>query len=142
MKKVTPDSAFTDCTAGIKLMLETRAIKAFSYIGEVCLIEARTNGNYTDRTGNLRNSIGYVILKDGSTVAESGFSQTEGGTKGEKFISGLKKKYPTGIVLIVSAGMNYAASVEARNYNVITSAELLAEKLVPQILTKIGFKLK
>lgn len=142
IKKVTPDSAFTDCTAGIKPMLETRCIKAFTYVGEACLIEARTNGNYQDRTGNLRNSIGYTVLKDGKTVTESGFSQTEGGAQGEKLISSLKKKYPTGIVLIVSAGMKYAACVEARNYNVITSAELLAEKLVPQILTQIGFELK
>lgn len=142
IKKVSPDNAFTNCTAAIKPMLEARVIKAFSYVGEACLIEARTNGNYTDRTGNLRNSIGYVVLKDGKTEKESVFSEKEGGTKGEQFLSKLKKQYKTGVVLIVSAGMKYAASVEARNYNVITSAELLAEKLVPQILTQIGFELK
>lgn len=38
--------------------------------------------------------------------------------------------------------MNYAAYVEARNYNVITSAELLANKLVPQIMKQLGFKLQ
>ena len=142
INKKTPDSAFTDCTAGIQPMLEKRCVKAFTYVGETCLREARENGNYTDRTGNLRNSIGYVVLKDGKTVSESGYAQTEGGSKGEKLISTLKKQYSKGIVLIVSAGMNYAAYVEARSYNVITSAELLAEKLVPQILTKIGFELK
>lgn len=142
LTKKTPDSAFTDCTTGIQPMLEKRCIRAFTYVGELCLSEARTNGNYIDRTGNLRNSIGYVVLKDGKTVAESGFANTEGGAKGEKLISSLKKQYHKGIVLIVSAGMNYAAYVEARNYNVITSAELLADKLVPQILTKIGFELK
>lgn len=140
--KKTPDSAFTNCTAGIQPMLENRCVKAFTYVGEACLREARENGNYIDRTGNLRASIGYVVLVDGKTVSESGYSNTEGGAKGEKLISDLKKQYSKGIVLIVSAGMNYAAYVEARNYNVITSAELLAEKLVPQILTKIGFELK
>lgn len=142
LQKITPDSEFTNCTAGVLTMLETRSIKAFTYVGEVCLREARINGNYRDRTGNLRNSIGYVVLRNGKTVAESGFSQTEGGSQGEKVLSDLKKKYPFGIVLIVVAGMNYAAYVEARNYNVLTSAELLAESLVPKILTQIGFEVK
>lgn len=142
IQKITPDNSFTNCSAGILPMLEARCIKAFTYIGEACLIEARTNGNYKDRTGNLRNSIGYVVLRNGKTVTESGFSQTEGGVQGETVISDLKKQYPFGIVLIVVAGMNYAAYVEARNYNVLTSAELLAEKLVPKILTQIGFEVK
>ena len=44
--------------------------------------------------------------------------------------------------MIVSTGMSYAAYVEARNYNVLTSSELLANKLVPQIMKQLGFEMK
>jgi hypothetical protein len=35
--------------------------------------------------------------------------------------------------------MDYAASVEARNLNVLMSAELLAEQQVPLLMRKLGF---
>lgn len=142
LTKETPDSEFKECTGGLYQTLVQRITKAFAYVGELCLKEARIGGNYIDRTGNLRNSIGYTVLLDGSVNSESSFAETQGGSTGKKFLDSLKKNYPKGIVLIVSAGMNYAAYVEARNYNVTTSAELLAERLVPQIMTKLGFKKK
>jgi len=37
--------------------------------------------------------------------------------------------------------MNYAASVEARNLNVLTSAELLADQMVPILMKQLGFTL-
>ena len=110
----------------------------FNYIGIACVDEARENGSYTDRTGNLRNSIGYVVVKDGVIVSEGGFQ----GTGGEKSKT-LAYKLATstkGIVLIVVAGMNYASHVEAIGKNVLTSAELLAEQLVPKIMSELGIK--
>lgn len=132
-------------------MYNSRVMKAIintmRYVGEMCVQEARDNGSYTDQTGNLRSSIGYVVVKDG-IIVENGNSQkylegTLGESEGVKFARQLAADAPRkGIVLIVSAGMNYAAYVEARGYNVLTSAELLADSLVPQILTSIGFKVK
>lgn len=127
---------------------ETALLNAFAYVGEACIKEARENGSYIDRTGNLRSSIGYVILRDGAIYKNGGFdansnSGTEGqdgADKGEDFIIELIKEYRKGFVLIVVAGMEYAAYVEAMNYNVLTSAELLAQQLVPQILKQLGFK--
>ena len=43
-------------------------IKQLSYIGEECIRIARESGSYNDITGNLRSSIGYVILYDGKPV--------------------------------------------------------------------------
>lgn len=140
--KKTPDSAFSNFLDDTKKLVISRAIKAFIYVGEACLKEARLNGNYTDRTGNLRNSIGYAVVFNSEIMQESVFANTTGGEKGKKYLDGLKKNYHTGLVLIVSAGMNYAAYVEARNYNVLTSAELLANKLVPQIMKQLGFEIK
>lgn len=117
-------------------------------IGEQVLNAART-GNfsakpYTDRTGNLRSSIGYVVSLDGEIVQMSSFHVVKGGGKGadtgKDFAKQLVKDYPKGIVLIVVAGMHYAAYVSAKGYDVLESAELLAERLVPQMLEQLEFK--
>lgn len=124
------------------------------YVGERCIIEARDNGNYQDQTGNLRSSIGYAVVWDGKVVQMDHVEKVsvrkeskvvsegdDGVTEGEKFLqSRIKKARKKGIVLIVTAGMNYAEYVEARGYNVLSSAELKAEPLIKSLLTQLGFK--
>lgn len=127
---------------------ELALLNAFAYVGEACVKEARENGSYIDQTGNLRSSIGYVILRDGVIMNQSSFEQVkgksgdgkEGAGKGEKFMKKLISEYRKGLVLIVVAGMEYSAYVEAKNYNVLTSAEIMAQQMVPLILRKLGFK--
>lgn len=118
-------------------------IKQLSYIGEECIRIARESGSYNDITGNLRSSIGYVILYDGKPVV-SGASKQYSGKKGEgedgppaaeALLTSLQAKYPWGIVLIVCAGMKYAAYVEAVHHkDVLTSAEIKSEALAKQLL--------
>lgn len=115
-----------------------KVINAFLELGERCVAQARDKGSYQDRTGNLRNSIGYVVLRDGVKVGGSNPIRQEG----KKFLEELSWKYRNGIVLIIVAGMNYATYVEARNYDVLTSAELLAERLVPKLLKDLGFSVE
>lgn len=141
IKKVTSDNDFSDFLKNKQEEGIKRGVYVMTYIGELCVSEARTNGNYTDRTGNLRNSIGYAVLVDGKTIEQ--FTQNaEGGQQSAKLIQQIKGKFKEGIVLLVVAGMNYASHVEALNYNVITSAQLLGRKLVPQVLKKVGFEVK
>lgn len=113
-------------------------------VGSRCITEARDNGNYVDQTGNLRSSIGYVVVVDGQIVRKNVVDLVKNGTEGTKeaeaFLERLASEHSSGICLIVVAGMNYASYVEGRGYNVLTSAELLAERLVPQLLEQIGFK--
>ena len=90
--KKTPDSAFSNFLDDTKKAVIGRAIKAFIYVGEACLKEARLNGNYTDRTGNLRNSIGYAVLFNGEVMEESAFANTKGGQNGKKHLDSLKIK--------------------------------------------------
>ena len=118
-------------------------IDQLSYIGEECIRIARESGSYNDITGNLRSSIGDVILYDGKPVV-SGASKQYSGKKGEgedgppaaeALLTSLQAKYPWGIVLIVCAGMKYAAYVEAVHHkDVLTSAELKSEALAKQLL--------
>lgn len=113
----------------IKEKVIEEVAKKLLEVGERCIAEARNNGSYTDQTGNLRNSVGYVVMNRGNEVGRSNIS-----TLNQKVINEIKAKYANDVVLIVVAGMNYAAYVEAKNYNVLTSAELLAEKLLKQVL--------
>ena len=119
--------------------IEQQTIYNLSYVGDRCSNEARSTNSYKDQTGNLRSSIGYVIVKDGMsdfTTVKNGREGTQGGAA---FARQLVKEFPSGIVLIVVAGMNYAAHVSARGYNVLDSAELLAEQLVPSLMKQLGF---
>jgi len=123
---------------------EKAIINALDYVGIECINKARDGGAYHDVTGNLRSSIGYIIVNEGVIVSESSFEQIKEGsagvTEGRAFIQELVAKFPHGIVLIVVAGMKYASYVEAMNKDVLTSAELLAKKRVPALLKQLGLK--
>ena len=113
-------------------------------IGEKVRNEALTNGSYTDRTKNLRSSIGYVVVVDGKVQKIGDFGKSDGNKEGKdtgkNYALSLVKEYPKGITLIVVAGMKYAAYVSAKGYNVLESSELLADQLVPDMLKQLGIK--
>lgn len=119
---------------------EMDIIKKLSYIGESAISEARENGDYMDQTGNLRSSVGYVILNNGKTVLENiqrsdrGTDRSTGVQVAKNFIQEISEKYKNDFVLIVVAGMNYAVYVEALGRNVLSSSKLLAESLAKQLL--------
>jgi hypothetical protein len=144
IKRLTPDSAIDDYIENLVERQMQLIIRNLCYVGEKCLNEARTSGGYIDRTGNLRSSIGYVVVADGNVIQMSDFRQVktgkQGASDGEAFVKQLISRFQTGICLIVVAGMNYASYVSAKGYNVLDSSELLAERLVPQMLKKLGFK--
>jgi hypothetical protein len=118
-------------------------INALEYVAIECQNEARNNGSYQDQTGNLRSSVGYVIVRNGEVVKKSKFPIVKNGSYGQKeglsLSARLALEYRDGIALIVVAGMNYAAYVETSR-NVLTSSELLAERLVPKMLKDLGFR--
>lgn len=114
---------------------ERRTIRLLSNIGDECVSEAVNGGNYTDQTGNLRSSIGYVVAKDGAVVAEGGFWNV-GGEDGQntgRRVAFERAAETTGLALILVAGMDYAQYVADRGFNVLDSAELLAKRLVSQL---------
>lgn len=88
--------------------------------------------SFTDRTAQLRNSIGYVVTYNGtivnsdfSTDSVDGENSSDGKQEGEDFAKELSKGF-VGYALICVAGANYASYVEALGYDVITGSELLA----------------
>lgn len=122
-------------------LVEQAIIRNLSYVGDECLKAARLSSGYTDQSGNLRSSIGFRLLKDGELITESTFEVIKDGKEGsEKGIAKLETisaSFPKGIVLVFVAGMEYAGYVADTGRDVLDSAALLADKLVPEMLNKV-----
>lgn len=146
IRKLTPRGAVNDAIQQRVLRAKQAIYSALMRIGEECVNYARTHGSYIDQTGNLRSSIGYAVLDGGKVISEKGFIQVKEGAEGVKsgkeFLNELYSKNSAGIVLVVVAGMEYAAKVEARSYDVISGSELQAEIMVPRIMKQLGFSFK
>lgn len=103
--------------------VDNKTLQTLQYMGEEFVNKARLSGNYTDRTGNLRSSIGYIIILNGKTI-DKNFQgpKTEGRSQAQKVAQEVAFQYPSGYVLIGVAGMSYAAYVEAKGFDVISGS--------------------
>ena len=128
-----------------------RVIATLQYIGEKVVNQIRTSdiSEWTDQTGNLRSSIGYIVAVDGSPVGSSKFervdgpkrdtTEEDGSAMGRQYAESLCALYPKGIALIVVAGMEYASYVEAmENKVVLAQAEIEAQKMALDMIQKLN----
>lgn len=145
--QLTPMSEIERYTEEQIERLKISILRTFMYIGEACLNKARSTDSYKDQTGNLRSSIGYVIVEDGRVVQASDFSPSDKGTDkatgqatGKAYANELAARFPSGLTLLIVAGMNYAAYVSAKGYDVLDSSELKADLLTEKLLKQVGFK--
>lgn len=95
-------------------------------------------GDYTNQTKNLRNSIGYVIYKDGVPIKEDLVGVGEGASAARLALAQVPSK--TGYVLVGIAGMNYASYLESLGYNVITSQGIILIQDLHKSLKKLEKK--
>lgn len=134
------------------------------YVAEKFVVNARKNGAYQDQTGNLRNSIGYIILLNGQIVDENftgesnkvvpkkkwkvngkyvinkqhGLGDAKSSAEtGKEVAASIASQYPRGYALICVAGMHYAAAVESKGYEVITGSAKQAKKDLSQALNDL-----
>lgn len=125
--------------------IDEAVLMALQRAGERFVKNARSTNTYKDQTGNLRSSIGYVILKNGAQIVDGGFvvynTGGEGARIGKKIIDQISKEYGTGYVLICIAGMDYAAAVESKGYDVITGSSKIAEADLKKAIGNISKKL-
>lgn len=144
IKRLTPTAEIDRYITGRVEAIKKAIVYNLCAVGEQVLNAARLTNSYKDQTGNLRSSIGYIVAVDGEIVQMSSFDTVkegrEGSRGGKEYAMQLVRDFPHGIVLIVVAGMNYASYVSAKGYDVLDSSELLADKLVPQMLQQLGFK--
>lgn len=112
---------------------EDKIFNLLAAAGEMFVKYARELHTYEDQTGNLRSSIGYVVCKDGESITENfqqsdkGTDKTTGNYRGKQLAETIASSYHSGYVLVGVAGMQYAAAVEAKGYDVVTGACSQAE---------------
>ena len=142
---ITPKFTRADIEKRLKAFLsevELLQIEALQELGEMCIEHARNipaNQGFQDQTGNLRSSIGYMVFKNGVAV-HTAYDKVMAGSDGAMKGEALAKKVgegKQGISLVVTAGMNYAVYVEATGRDVLTSAEKLAERVLPKMLEEL-----
>lgn len=145
IKMATPMSKINAAIIAEAKRVNTLTIRALSYLGELCVIEAKDRpqeSSWFDQSGNLRSSIGYVIVHNGKIIKYSEFNQVKQGTdgikEGKELAKELAKQYTSGYALVVVAGMNYAELVEAMDSkNVLASAELFARGELSKMMVKL-----
>ncbi len=124
-------------------------IEILQELGEKCVTHARglpPEIGFHDQTGNLRSSMGYAIFKDGVAI-HTWYEKVppkkpkegvvyDGMERGKQLAEEVGKN-TKGIVLVVTAGMNYATYVEAKGRDVLASAEILAQRELPRMLDEL-----
>lgn len=133
-------NTFADYALRIHRAIET----VIQFIGEECVRIAREQGTYNDITGNLRNSIGYVLVRNGDIICKNfeervaskviDAANGKGILQGQALAEELAKRFTKGYALIVVAGMHYAHYVESLNKDVLDSAERYALQRVPKLM--------
>ena len=118
--------------------LESATVFLLQFMGEELTKYAREQHNYTDQTGNLTNSIGYAVVRNGKIVNYGGeIKSGDGAAEGLKIAQKMAANASSSFSLLIVAGMNYAAYVEAKGYNVIRPAELKAKADLPAYMQKL-----
>lgn len=123
---------------------ETLQIEVLQELGEMCVTEMRLNKGYMMQSGALTSSSGYSVYKDGVAV-HTAFEAASGAASGaaEKGmrigmeLANKVGKETSGVALVVVAGMNYAVYVESKGKNVISSAERLAQRELPRMISEL-----
>lgn len=135
------ESDFSGLNSSLELKMARmrRAIeRSFLRAGEEAVKVAREHKtattDYTDRTGNLRNSSGYVLLHKGEKKAEAGSSEAV------ELAEDYGKRIAGEYVLVVVAGMNYASYVANMGYDVLTSAEFATNSILRKLLAGLNLK--
>lgn len=118
--------------------LENAVLLTLKYLGEELVAYAKDNHTYKDQTGNLTNSISYVVVRD-KKIVFNGATNQPGISADAAYQTALKMASETqsAYSLIIVAGMNYAAAVESKGYNVILPAELKAKTDFPAAMKRL-----
>lgn len=118
--------------------LRNAAILRLQALGLELVNEAKRTRGYTDRTGNLTNSMGFVLFEDGNVVVTN-LASGEAGTKSENTAFAIKSENINGtrFELVIVAGMEYAQYVEAKGFVVLTKAEMKAKHEFAQAVNDV-----
>ena len=110
------------------------------------IVDRSGEASWFDDTGNLRSSIGFVILDEGKIIERYGFKKAKNGAEGvrigmefSEIIASRVSEFSHGLVLIIVAGMEYAAYVEAmENKDVLASSKFVAKRILEDKIREIN----
>ena len=97
------------------------------FIGENFSNDSRSVQSYRDRTANLRGSIGYIVGFNGVVKKRNIKGKKVGRSRATELSNQILKENKQGFVLIGFAGMEYAAAVESKGYDVITAMNKIGQ---------------
>lgn len=129
--------------ASLQAEYDRASILFLAKIGEEMARYARETGSYEDRSGNLRNSIGYIVIQNGTAVVDSfeGNIPSREGYAGDANLAhkkGLEYAMQVGhtlggykTYLVMVAGMEYAVFVQSKGRVVLQATENHLEANVP-----------
>jgi hypothetical protein len=142
MPGLIPEFTQADIDKKVNAFHEDKLRKMFevlSYVGIRSVNYAKSHHGYKDQTGNLTSSIGYAVLDNGKVHDEKYQGTAAGIEQSKKVIDELAGQFSKGLVLVVVAGMEYAAAVESKGYDVITGSSFYADsELMPILKSKLG----
>lgn len=95
---------------------------------------------YKDVDGPLTSSVGYLIQDQGKLLYSSFPGSGTGKAVGEAAAAEMARMHPSGMVLIVVAGMQYAAAVESLGYDVLTGSSFVADRELEEALKPLREK--
>jgi hypothetical protein len=145
MLSITPNFNMSDIDKDLQQFIaevELHVISSFKAAGKSFVDKARAKTKdekgFGNITWNLRSSIGYVIVKD-HNIVERYFPPYRNGSEGNKqgiaYAEEMALLLDDGeIRLVVVAGMEYAALVEATDHDVITGSSLKFESEFKKLL--------
>lgn len=114
--------------------IDERSDAVLSEVGREACRLAQQDGNYQNRTGNLRNGNGYCVVRDGEVVKMEVLtdgSHPEAVQQTENLLL-YSNKPEDGLYL--ANGMDYASFVESRGYEVLISKKLYAARQIKKKL--------
>ena len=121
-----------------EVVISDKILSALDSAGEEIVSTARQTKTYEDRTGNLSASMGYGVYSYGKAYSIGGFLDGKGEQEGRQALADLARQYAhRRYVLLVVAGMEYAAYVERRGYVVLDAAELQSDSIIGKALNNI-----
>lgn len=121
-----------------EVVISDKILSALDSAGEEIVSTARQTKTYEDRTGNLSASMGYGVYSYGKAYSIGGFLGGQGEQEGRQALADLARQYAhRRYVLLVVAGMEYAAYVERRGYVVLDAAELQSDSIIGKALNNI-----
>ena len=117
----------------------------FFELGKRAVDVAVSDGNYVNRTGVLRSSIGCAVVINGLIVKEYGFKNIgpnalQGQRLGKKLLESLSRTNirSNQIKLIIVAGADYASFVEdTSNFVVLSQGISFVESNLPSVLRQL-----